>query len=165
LAQVEVDKYLRVVARGSDHMNEKYVTSVFDKYEPLECVVCHKDLLEGGQGNVVFVRPFGTPGSVTTFVAVYVACKDKCDRAAYREMECFTGTWEDLEDLIHPDGFRRWDMALMNRLYAKREDYSPKAYETLKEIKLKISQKVLRMPTTEERNMYLEDQRLRELGL
>jgi hypothetical protein len=150
-------------------MNENDVASgVFDKYEPLECVVCHKDLLEDGLGNVVFVRPFGTPGSVTTFVAVYAACKDKCDRAAaaaYRERECSTGCYEDLQDLIHPDGFRRLDMALMNQLYAKRENYSPEAFETLKEIKLKISQKVLRMPTTEERNMYLEDQWLREHGL
>jgi len=61
-------------------MNENDVASgVFDEYEPLECVVCHKDLLEGGQGTIFFVRPFGTPGSVTPFVAVYAACGGGCD--------------------------------------------------------------------------------------
>jgi len=44
----------------------------------------------------------------------------------------------------------------MNELYANREDYSPEAFETLKEIKFKISQKVYRQPTTEERDKYLE---------
>jgi hypothetical protein len=164
-----MDEYLRVVARGSDYMNENDVASgVFDDYDPLECVVCHKDLLKGGQGNVVFVRPFGALGSVTKFVAVYAACKDKCDRAAaaaYRERECSTGMWAELEDLVHPQGFMSWDTALMNQLYAKREDYSPEAFETLKEIKLKISQKVYRQHTTKERDMYLEDQRWRDLGL
>jgi hypothetical protein len=53
----------------------------------------------------------------------------------------------------------------MNQLYTKREDYSPEAFETLKEITLKISQKVFRQPTTEERDKYLEDQRWRDLGL
>jgi hypothetical protein len=55
-------------------------------------------------------------------------------------------------------------MALINQLYAK-EYYSPEALETLKEIILKISQKVLRQPTMEERDKYLEDQRLRDRGL
>src|SRR5687768_11772736 len=31
-----MDEYLRVVARGSDHMNENDVESVFDEYEPLD---------------------------------------------------------------------------------------------------------------------------------
>jgi hypothetical protein len=155
-----MDEYLRIVERGSDHMNENDVASgVFDKYEPLECVVCQKDLLEGGQGNIVFVRPFGTPGSVTTFVAVYAACMGECNwdaTVAFREMKCSTGMWTYLEDLIHPQGFMRWDRALMNELYTNREEYSPEAFETLKEIKLKISQKVYRQPTTEERDKYLE---------
>jgi hypothetical protein len=144
-------------------MNKNDVSSVFDKYEPLECKVCSKDLLEEGQGTVVFVRPFGTPGSKSRVVAMYASCKYPCDRvatAAYRERECYT-SWADLQDLIHPQGFASWDMALMNWLHA-HEDYSDEAFETLKEIKLKISQKVFRSPSPEERDKYLQDQRWRD---
>jgi len=150
-------------------MNEYYWSSVVDDYEPLECVVsrCRKDLLEEGQGVVAFVEPLSSSGSERSVAAVYAACKGICDqavRSVYIDRG-YTTTWEDLEDLIHPQGFMRWDMAHMNQLYAKRVEYSPEALETLKEITLKISQKVLRMPTPEEREMYLEDQRLRDLGL
>jgi hypothetical protein len=67
--------------------------------------------------------------------------------------------------LIQPHGFLFWDAALRNRLFYANRYYSPEAFETLNEITLKISQKVLRQPTTEEREMFLEDQRWRDLGL
>jgi hypothetical protein len=148
-------------------MNENYCSSLFDNYEPLKCKECGKDLLEEGQGIVRLVEPLSSSGSERRIAAVYAACTGICDqvvRSVYRDMGYGT-THEDLEDLIHPHGFLRWDMALMNQLYTKREDYSPEAFETLKEITLKISQKVFRQPTTEERDKYLEDQRWRDLGL
>jgi hypothetical protein len=141
---------------------------VFDNYEPLKCKECGKDLLEEGQGVVAFVEPLSSSGSERSVAAAYTACKGICDqvvRSVYRDTGYGT-TWEDLQDLIHPHGFTRWDTALRNQLYyANREDYSPEAFETLNEITLKISQKVLRQPTTEERDKYLEDQRWRDLGL
>jgi hypothetical protein len=161
-----VDEYLRVVARGSDYMSENYVARVLDNYEPLKCKDCGKDLLEEGQGVVAFVEPLSSSGSERSIAAVYAACKGNCDRlvrSAYRDMGYGT-TWEDLEDLIHPHGFDRWVMAHFNQLFTGK-DYSDEAFETLKQITLKISQKVLRQPTTEEREMFLEDQRLRDLGL
>jgi hypothetical protein len=123
-------------------MNENDNPRVFDAYEPLRCVV----------------RP-----SFAIVAAVYAACKGICDRAVssvYNDRG-YTTSWEDLEDLIHPQGFMRWDKALMNEPYGKgyyRVTYSPEAYETLQEIKLKIFQKVLRQPTPEEREKFLEDQ-------
>jgi len=129
---------------------------------------CRKDLLEEGQGVVAFVFPLSSSGSERRIAAVYTACKGICDRFMRSENRDrgYGTTYEELEDLIHPHGFLRWDSALRNQLrYANREYYSPEAYETLNEITLKISQKVLRQPTTEERNKYLEDQRLRDLGL
>src|SRR5215212_5961407 len=116
-----MDEYLRVTARGSDHMNENYVASVFDKYEPLKCKACGKDLLEEGQGVVAFVYPLTSSGSERKIAAAYAACKGICDqfvRSEYRDRGYGT-TYEDLEDLIHPHGFMTLDMALINQLYAK----------------------------------------------
>jgi hypothetical protein len=138
-------------------MNEKHVTSLFDNYEPLKCKECGKDLLEEGQGVVAFVYPLSSRGSERTVVAAYAACKGKCDqfvRSVYRKMGCGT-IHEDLEDLIHPHGFLRWDSALRNRLFYANRYYSDEAFETLNVITLKISQKVLRQPTTEERESIL----------
>jgi hypothetical protein len=148
-------------------MNENYVASVFDTYEPLTCKKCQKDLLEEGQGVVALAYPLSSRGSERTVVAAYTACKGKCDRfvrSVYRKMGCGT-IHEDLEDLIHPHGFLRWDSALRNRLFYANRYYSDEAFETLNVITLKISQKVLRQPTPEEREKFLEDQRWRDLGL
>jgi hypothetical protein len=161
-----MDEYLRVVARGSDHVNEYYWSNVFDKYEPLKCKECGKDLLGEGQGVVAFVEPLSSSGGERSIDAVYAACKGKCDRVVrseYRDMGYGT-FWMDLEDVTHPHGFMGWDMAVRNQLRAKREVYSDEAFEIINEIMLKISQKVLRMPTPEERDKYLEDQRWRDLG-
>jgi hypothetical protein len=61
-------------------MNENYVASVFDNYEPLKCKKCGKDLLEEGQGVVAFVEPLSFSGSERIIAAVYAACKGNCDR-------------------------------------------------------------------------------------
>ena len=148
-------------------MNEKDVTSVFDNYEPLKCKKCGKDLLEEAQGVVAFVEPLSFSGSERIIAAVYAACKGNCDRvvrSVFRDMGYGT-FWKDLEDVIHPQGFMGWEMDVRSQLRANREVYSDEAFETFREITLKIFQKVLRQPTTEERDMYLEDQRLRDLGL
>src|SRR5688500_6536374 len=100
-------------------MNENYVTSVFDNYEPLKCKACGKDLLEEGQGVVAFVYPLSSRGSKRSVAAAYTACEGICDRfmrSEYREMGCGT-IHEDLEDLIHPHGFLSWDTTLRNQLF------------------------------------------------
>jgi hypothetical protein len=71
--------------------------------------------------------------------------------------------WMDLEDVIHPQGFMGWEMDVRSQLRANREVYSDEAFETFREITLKIFQKVLRQPTTEEREMFLEDQWSRDI--
>ncbi len=151
-------------------MNDHPVSSVFNEYEPLECEVCRKDLLEEGQGVVAFVEPLspGSPsGTKRRVVAAYAACKGKCDKAVsayYREIKGCSTSWEDLHDLINPRGFTRWSMSLMNQFH-RGEDYSPEAFETLKDITLKASQKVLRAPTDMERDTFRQDQMWRDLGL
>ena len=124
-----------------------------------------KKALEGGQGNVVFVEPLRSSGSERSIAAVYAACKGNCDRAVrsvFRDMGYGT-FWKDLEDVIHPQGFMGWEMDVRSQLRANREVYSDEAFETFREITLKIFQKVLRQPTSEEREMFLEDQRSRDI--
>jgi hypothetical protein len=146
-------------------MKENYAASVFDDYEPLKCKKCQKDLLEEGQGVVAFVEPLSFSGSERIIAAVYAACKGNCDRvvrSVFRDMGYGT-FWMDLEDVIHPQGFMGWEMDVRSQLRANREVYSDEAFETFREITLKIFQKVLRQPTTEEREMFLEDQWSRDI--
>ena len=121
-------------------MNENDVASgLFDNYEPLKCKACRKDLLEEGQGVVAFVFPLSSRGSDRRIEAVYTACKGICDRfmrSEYRDRGYGT-IHEDLEDLIHPHGFSRWDAALRNRFFYANRDYSDEAFETMKKARSK----------------------------
>jgi hypothetical protein len=140
-------------------MNEEYVTSVSHEYQPLECEWCEKDLLEEGQGYVVLVRSFFTSSSVWKVVAVYVVCNNgKCDRAASASFRR-SGRSISSVDLMNLPGFMRWDVAHTIELHGKenfRKYYSPVAFELLRTVMLRISQKALRQPTTSERDKALE---------
>jgi hypothetical protein len=154
-----MDEYLRVVAKGSDYMNENDVSRVFDEYEPLKCVWCHKDLLKDNLGNVVLVRSFFTSSSAWKVVAVHAVCNNgKCDRAAsaaWKNLGCSISS-VDLMNLLE---FMRWDVAHTIELYGKenfRKYYSPTAFILLRWMMLRISQKALRQPTTSEWDKALE---------
>jgi len=139
---------------------------VFTEYEPLECWACGKDVLEEGQGVIAFVRPMDVPVSERRIVDAYATCK-ACDRRVQRYFadKGNATSWEDLQDLINPVGFMRWIMALLNRIYAKErypEEYSSEGIEAIKTIALKISQKVIREPTTKEIEEFLKDMWLRD---
>jgi hypothetical protein len=140
-------------------MNEKDDTGVFDEYKPLACVRCEKDLLEDGQGSVLFVRSFFTSSSVWKVVAVYAVCNNgKCDRAASAVHRAW-GSSISSEDLTNPLGFMRWEVAHTIELYGKenfRKYYSPTAFILLRWMMLRISQKALRQPTTSERDKAFE---------
>jgi len=135
-------------------------TILFDKYEPLNCQVCGKDLLatEEGQkhpsGIIAFTSPIEQIESDQTrdiIHHVYAACKGKCDHyleQVYLKQGLLTG-WVDIEDLSIPQEYLRWVMAILNNL-KDGDQYLNNSFSDLKQMIIKLGQNVLRVSTKQE---------------
>ncbi len=128
------------------------------EYLPLECAVCHKDLLEpkgieGYAGLVGIATVPDASGQHRRIVDVYWACKNPCNlhvEAKLRGTEVAVG-WEDISDLAIPAWYLRWMLALMNRLRNGDDVYDDEAYEHIKDFTMAVGQKVFREITEQER--------------
>lgn len=130
---------------------------VFNKYIPVRCDNCGKDLLENHheesfQGIVcnVEIRKKGEPNRV---VDVYFSCKGSCDKALedkYHKRFGAITKWQDLTDLLVPIQYLKWIMATLNEIQYKKLDYSEEAFSKTKEIILALSQVVMREMTEKE---------------
>ena len=130
---------------------------VYNKYIPLKCKSCGKDLLkslnsEPYKGIVVFLEDtsdFDNP----VFTDVYWCCKGDCDRKIRFHVEsskCYT-RWEDISDLIIPVYYLDWIFTHFNNLRSGRNKYTEQSFEKLKEFILALSQRALREMSDEER--------------
>ena len=136
---------------------------LMDKYEPLLCDYCEKDLLEllfkeEYMALIAFASHFSEDHSIEYIDDIYCACKGDCDRnlqAQARSEGRITG-WRDISDLVIPVEYLRFIFAIMNRLRAGHDVYSDVAYKKLRKIIIALSQKVLRFTTQEERKRILE---------
>lgn len=136
---------------------------VVDKYKPLICDHCGKDLLlslfkEEYKALIAFVKHYDKDKNIECIEDVYCACKGDCDKALNERAKAqgyITG-WRDLSDLVIPMEFLRFVFAIMNRLRDSHDIYADVAYKKLKYIIIALSQKVLRFTTQEERNRVLE---------
>ena len=138
----------------------KRPSNLFDRYSPLRCRVCGKDLIRGDivdkkEGNIVFVydRKFYEESlDKMRYVDIYCVCKGECDdkmeRWAYSN-NCAT-SWNDISDLIIPIEYLKFLMAIMNRMRTGKDIYTDEAYDKLKEILICLSQIVFRHQTEEE---------------
>jgi hypothetical protein len=134
---------------------------ITDRYEPLECAACGKDLLEGMfKGDCLAVLAqvckHDPETGQSSIDDVYVACKGSCDRTreAAAHKQGFSAPWCDLSDMVIPIEFLRWIMAMMNRIRSGEDRYSDEAYKKQKGILLAIAQKVLRFTTERERQRF-----------
>jgi len=141
---------------------------IFDKYLPLHCKKCQKDLLkeiyeDGYNGLISFVfhheKELNSDGKevhVEIIDSVYWACKE-CDYSIERKVAIVdkkaTG-WEDIGDLVIPAFFIKWILSVMNGIEQKTSRYSPQAYKDLKYFIMAISQKVMREMTESEKNRF-----------
>jgi hypothetical protein len=129
---------------------------LFDKYYPLQCVTCGKDLLaemynETYSGNII--SKVKDEGNGNTLIRdVYCACKTpECDKKENSD-DGFHTIWEDLADVCIPPWYLKWICTIMNNLKSGVYKYSEKAFENEKHILLAIGQKVLREMTIEEKS-------------
>lgn len=142
---------------------------IFDKYYPLECEVCCKDLLESMfvdkmNGVIGFVgRP--TSGNQIFVDDIYIACKGICDKVKetqFRTIGLTSNTWQDLMDLTNSALFIKYIMATLNNIESGTYKYTKEAFTKEKQILLKMSQKVLIQMNEEDKKRH---KNLAEFGL
>jgi hypothetical protein len=130
---------------------------IFDKYTPLQCVICGKDLLIERSGNVAFA--IMRVDDKEHILDVYWACKGECDRIKerqiFQELDQVYG-WESLSDLSIPIVYVQWFIATMNNLRDGRNVYTDEAFEKFKEFTICMSQVVVRETTPEQRERIKE---------
>lgn len=136
---------------------------VFDKYYPLKCDVCGKDLLESIfsedlNGIIAFV---GRPSkSEEDYIDdIYIACKGECDRVKsnyYNSIGYTSNGWQDILDLTNPALFIKYIIATLNNIKEGTIKYSDQAFTKEKHFILELSQKVL-IQMNEEDKKRVED--------
>ncbi|MDE6442519.1 MAG: restriction endonuclease [Clostridia bacterium] len=126
---------------------------IFDKYEPLLCEYCGKDLLKehlhDNKAIIVLLENLNS----NEYVDAYACCKGHCDKAltAVKRKNGLIDEWEDISDWVIPSIFIRKEMALLNQLYSGSIKYNKETFEKLKHIILKLSQFALREEDDEQR--------------
>lgn len=129
---------------------------LFDKYYPLECEVCGKDLLI----SMFKDKLNGLVGYVTAITSdashvedVYVACKGICDQqmeTKFLNLGKVTA-WQDLKDLANPALYLNYIIKTITEHREKYSVYSDDAFKKEKIILMKMGQKVFQELNLEER--------------
>ncbi|MDR2171165.1 MAG: hypothetical protein LBP59_13560 [Planctomycetaceae bacterium] len=129
-----------------------------DKYLPVCCEYCQKDLLEtlytnNNQGVVVRLRLRKSDENVAdTITQVYFACKGECDeqlQAKYcNNTSQSTASWALLSDLVVPSAFLERVVVLLNQIGRDGVIYSKEALETEEYLCRALAQKTLRPQNT-----------------
>jgi hypothetical protein len=130
---------------------------LFDKYIPLNCKNCGKDLLESlyekpYSGNAFFVTRF--ENGKTYVEEICWVCKGECERAMrdyYKSPGISTQSWVDISELVIPRLYLEWIATLLNTFRSGTYVYSDETFEVLKRFISALSQKVLREMTARER--------------
>ncbi len=136
---------------------------VSDKYEPLTCKKCGKDLLmalfkSNYNANICCAYKWDSEKNINYIQDVYCCCKLECDHAletADSRAGLMTD-WNDISDLVIPIEFLRYIFATINRMREGRDIYTDEAFKKNKMILAALAQKVLRATTKEERERHKE---------
>jgi len=123
-------------------------SDLLDKYEPLPCKVCGRDLLADRSGIVACVYNADTPrpSGGRHYIATYWACKGDCDRSLrdkWAASRCYT-RWMEVGDMVLPEAFLRHVIGMMNELREGTYTYEEDAFEDAKHVLVAAAQMVLR---------------------
>ena len=138
----------------------KRPSNLFERYSPLKCKVCGKDLIHTDvvdkyEGNIIFVSDrqfYYLNNGKAKIVDVYCVCKGECD-SKMEHMEFANNhstSWNDISDLIIPIEYLKFIIAIMNRMRSGYDIYTDEAYEKLKDVIVCLSQMTLRYQTNTE---------------
>ena len=142
------------------YKNVKPLHALIQKYEPLRCNYCGKDLLislfDKKFNGAVMVQVFKNQNGKEVIYDVYCACKGKCDTILEKKyiLQGLQTGWNDISDIIIPVEYLRLIFAVMNRIRNGIDIYTDEAYKKQKSIFIKIAQKVLRYTTEKEKERF-----------
>jgi hypothetical protein len=125
-----------------------------DKYLPIRCEHCQKDLLEtlyttNNQGVVVRLRlRKNNPDTMDTITKVYFACKGECDEQLQtkycKHSSQSTASWASISDLIIPSAFLERAVVLLNQVGRDGVIYEPEALDAEMYLLRALAQRTLR---------------------
>ncbi|QPQ30418.1 restriction endonuclease [Lysinibacillus sp. JNUCC 51] len=157
--------FIKSFTKWESFQNEP--ANLFNEYEPLRCKYCEKDLLDRkiiDESIIVFVEDikFSEENNYekSKYVDIYFSCKGRCDSVLehhYLQQNCIT-KWEDISDIIIPNKYLSWNMAVLNRVRDGEDVYTDEAFSKLKQFILKVSQLVVKNRSEE------QTERLRQLA-
>jgi hypothetical protein len=135
---------------------DKSPAKIFGEKPSLKCKYCGKELL-GSQpsGIIVFWRDRTLEDKPDNYKDVYWCCKGICDKMLIPErlqLELIDG-WEDISDVLIPQVYLKWVIALLNKLYRK-EVYSQKAFDNLITFMISIFPYVSRSLTSDQKERF-----------
>jgi hypothetical protein len=128
-----------------------------DKYLPLRCECCQKDLLEtlyttNNQGVIVRLRlRKNDPDTIDTITKVYFACKGECDEQLQMKY-CLnssqsTASWALVKDLIIPSAFLERAIFLLSQIGHDGVIYNKEALDAEVYLLRALAQRTLRPAT------------------
>lgn len=160
-----VDLIKRFFPKSFVTLDNKRSANIFNKYEPLLCEACGKDLLDPSlvadyHGNVIFAyeREFYEKTGKIKYVRIYCACKGKCDTTLERKMyeQNYGTSWNDISDVIIPINYLKFIMGVINRMRSGEDVYTDEAFDQLKKIILDLGQVTLREQSAKEIQRVIE---------
>ncbi|MDR1483398.1 MAG: hypothetical protein LBT09_01095 [Planctomycetaceae bacterium] len=125
-----------------------------EKYLPIRCECCQKDLLEtlytnNNQGVVVRLRlRKNDPNAMDTITKVYFACKGECDEQLQtkfcRNSSQSTASWALISDLVIPSAFLERAVVLLGQVGRDGVIYESEALEAETYLLRALAQRTLR---------------------
>ncbi len=108
-------------------------SNIFDKIEPVKCVLCGKNLINDIGLSMVQIRTDDS-GKITKVIP---CCKGECDRKLKSDMDNNEHDgWKDLSEFTNPFLFMKHIMSVINSMYDKEGFANKEAFETYKELVL-----------------------------
>ena len=149
----------------TSHTSLRPIHPLSDKYKPLSCDVCNKDLLKestrnGKLGLIVFAA------REDVIYSVHFACKGSCDQklSARLQHQGLADCWDDIDDYCNPLIFFRRMTGYMSELRNNPGAYSDEAHARMVGLYLAVSQRTLRQTNDEDRKEYFQAREVEEMG-
>lgn len=148
------------------HTELRPIHPLLGTYQPLQCEVCQKDLLQRSLrrqfGSVVI---FAHRGDVVA--DVHFACKGECDKRISSRLTVagLANTWDDLEDYCNPLIFIRRITGYVADTRANPSGYSDAAHEKILSLYIAASQLTLRQTSQEDRERFFDALKVEDFGV
>jgi hypothetical protein len=162
-----------LITKGYSHLLMRYFPNSYktikplhlisDKYEPLKCRYCNKDILHAlfesnYEAHLNAASIYDGDSKATHIQDIYCTCAGECDRFIEVRMEKrgYAVSWAIISDLVIPMAYISYFLNTMKSIRLGRDVYTDEAYEKLVNILRALSQKVLRYTTEQEKERYLD---------